>query len=262
MQTLPPPPCTAPRAHPCMQAHGASPAEEEPGGQGRQLCAVLHACKEGKRGEGVRAAWHRVGASPIGNTHPNGFLSRWASQQLAGGGPHAGAAQHLGKKRGVQWGAAGENALQRTGCKGIVRDRVGAIPLRASWRVQCCHKQRDGSKACCMCCWEWDGCKAPHWVQSHHKQWDGCKKSLRASWYGCRCTMQWDGCSMVGANLSQAMGWVQTHCMQWCVQVDPRQRVGCKTTAPSAAGANASQAMGQLKRDGCKLIACTMVGAN
>lgn len=25
---------------------------------------------------------------------PNGFLSRWASQQLAGGGPHAGAAQH------------------------------------------------------------------------------------------------------------------------------------------------------------------------
>lgn len=26
-----------------MQAHGASPAEEEPGGQGRQLCAVLHA---------------------------------------------------------------------------------------------------------------------------------------------------------------------------------------------------------------------------
>lgn len=214
-----------------MQAHGASPAEEEPGGQGRQLCAVLHACKEGKRGEGVRAAWHRVGASPIGNTHPNGFLSRWASQQLAGSGPHAGAAQHLGKKRGVQWGAAGENALQRTGCKGIVRDREGAIPLRASWRVQCCHKQRDGSKACCMCCWEWDGCKAPHWVQSHHKQWDGCKKITACFmvWMQMHNAMGWmlhGGCKLVtsngmGANSlhavvcasrSQAKGWMQNHC--------------------------------------------------
>lgn len=185
-----------------------------------RCAARLQGGKEG--GEGVQAAWHGVGASPTGNTHPNGFLSRWASQQLAGCGPHAGAAQHLGEKRGVQRGAAGENALQRTGCKGIVRDRAGANPLRASWWAQCCHKQRDGSKACCVCCWEWDGSKALWWVQSHHKQCNGCKSTacvmVWVQMHNATGWMQWDGCSTVGAN-SQAMGWVQTHCTR---------RGGCK----------------------------------
>lgn len=112
--------------------------------------------------------------------------------------------------------------------------------------------------------------------------------------------MGWKQGSMVGAIPSQAVQWLQKHCMRhgvgadaqcngmdavgwmlhggcklasngvganslhapWWVQIGPRQWEGCKTTACSTAGANAPQAVGQLKRGGCKLIACTTVGAD
>lgn len=136
-----------------------------------------------------------------------------------------------GGEEGCSAGCSRGECIAKDRMKGIVRDRAGANPLRASWWAQCCHKQRDGSKACCVCCWEWDGSKALWWVQSHHKQ---CKaaKALHASWCGCRCTMQRDGCSGM-----DAPRWVQTR-KQWG---------GCKLIARAVVGANRSQAMGGMQ---------------
>lgn len=127
-----------------------------------------------------------------------------------------------GGEEGCSAGCSRGECIAKDRMKGIVRDRAGANPLRASWWAQCCHKQQDGSKACCVCCWEWDGSKAPWWVQSHHKQCNGCKSTacvmVWVQMHNATGWMQWDGCSTVGAN-SQAMGWVQTHCTR---------RGGCK----------------------------------
>lgn len=266
MQTPPPPQCTAPHAHPCKQAHGASPAEEEPGGQGRQLCAVLHVYREGKRvvkgcrlhgtgwGHHPRATLTPMGSSPGGHRSSSqavvpmqGLLSTWGRRGVFSGvqqgrmhckGQDERYCEGQGRCKPVACIVVGAMLSQATGWKqSLLRvllgmgwkqgSMVGAIPSQAvQWLQKHCMRHGVGADAQC------NGMDAVGWMLH-----GGCKLASNG----------------VGANSLHA---------PWWVQIGPRQWEGCKTTACSTAGANAPQAVGQLKRGGCKLTARTTVGAD